>query len=108
VNDIFALLRKYDIKCYLRHLIKTVGRGISSLTLRKEQGVEENIWTEESWATGGWREQHEEELHNSYFSPSISKVMKSSRMRWAEHVGRTGPRGMRLGYWWESQKEREH
>jgi hypothetical protein len=33
----------------------------------------------------GWRKLHNEELHNLYDSPSIIKMMKSSRMRWAGH-----------------------
>jgi hypothetical protein len=33
--------------------------------------------------TGGWRNLHNEELHNLYFSPSIIKVVESRRMRWA-------------------------
>jgi hypothetical protein len=36
--------------------------------------------------TGGWRELHNEELHNLYSSPSIIRIMKSRRMRWVEHV----------------------
>jgi hypothetical protein len=36
--------------------------------------------------TGGWRKLHNEELHNLYSSPSIIRIIKSSRMRWAEHV----------------------
>jgi hypothetical protein len=35
-------------------------------------------------------------------------MIKSKRMRWAGHVARMGRRGMHVGYWWESQKEREH
>jgi hypothetical protein len=31
---------------------------------------------------------HYEELHNLYSSPSIIKMAKSRRMRWAEHVAR--------------------
>jgi hypothetical protein len=38
--------------------------------------------------TGGWRILHNEELHNFYSSPSIIRIIKSRRMRWAEHVAR--------------------
>jgi hypothetical protein len=40
--------------------------------------------------TGGWRKMHNEELHNLYSSPSIIRVVKSRRMRWAGHVARMG------------------
>jgi hypothetical protein len=33
--------------------------------------------------TGGWRKLHNEELHNLYSSPSIIRIVKSRRMRWA-------------------------
>jgi hypothetical protein len=36
--------------------------------------------------TGGWRKLHIEELRDLYSSPSIIKIIKSRRMRWAEHV----------------------
>jgi hypothetical protein len=48
---------------------------------------------------------HNEELHNSYSSPSIIRVIKSRRMRWAGHAARMG--AMRNAYR-ESQKERDH
>jgi hypothetical protein len=51
---------------------------------------------------------HNEERHNLYSSPSIIRMIKSKRMRWAVHVTRRGRRGMHIGYWWESQKERDH
>jgi hypothetical protein len=36
--------------------------------------------------TGGWIKLHNEELHNLYSSPSIIRMIKSSRMRWTGHV----------------------
>jgi hypothetical protein len=39
---------------------------------------------------GDWRRLNGEELHNLYASPSIIRVIKSRRMRWAEHVPRMG------------------
>jgi hypothetical protein len=40
--------------------------------------------------TGGWRKLHNEALHNLYSSPSIIRIIKSRRMRWAGHVVRMG------------------
>jgi hypothetical protein len=37
---------------------------------------------------GGWRKLHNEELYNLYSSPSIIRIIKSRRMRWAGHVAR--------------------
>jgi hypothetical protein len=57
---------------------------------------------------GGLRKLHNEELHILYSSPSIIRMFKSRRMRWAGDVARMGIRGMHVGYWWEIQKVREH
>jgi transcription termination factor 2 len=38
--------------------------------------------------TGGWRKLHNEQLLNLYSSPSIIRMIKSRRMRWAGHVAR--------------------
>jgi hypothetical protein len=43
-----------------------------------------------------------------YSSPSIIRIIKSRRMRWARRVARLGRRGMSIGYWWESHKDRDH
>jgi hypothetical protein len=48
--------------------------------------------------TGRWRKLHNEELHNLYSSPSINRITKSRRMRWAGHAARMG----------ENRKERNH
>jgi hypothetical protein len=55
----------------------------------------------------GWRNMHNEELHNLYSSPSVIRMMKL-RMRCAGHVARIGATGMYIGFWWESQKERDY
>jgi hypothetical protein len=38
--------------------------------------------------TGGWRKLHNEELHNLYSSPCITRIIKPRWMRWAGHVAR--------------------
>jgi hypothetical protein len=39
---------------------------------------------------GGWRKQHNVELHDLYSSSSIIRMIESRRMRLAEHVARMG------------------
>jgi hypothetical protein len=39
---------------------------------------------------GERRKFHNEELRNFYSSPSIIRIIKSQRMRWAGHVARMG------------------
>jgi hypothetical protein len=40
--------------------------------------------------TGGSRKLHNEELHNLYSYPSIIRMIKSRRMRWAGQAARIG------------------
>jgi hypothetical protein len=40
--------------------------------------------------TGEWRKVHHEELRDLYSSPSIIRIIKSRRMRWASQVARMG------------------
>jgi hypothetical protein len=86
------------------------------LTLREvhrlrvfENGVLRRIFgPKRDEVTGEWRKLHNEELRDLYSSPSIIRIIKSKRMRWASHVARMGKRGTRIGYWWETQRERDH
>jgi hypothetical protein len=69
-----------------------------SLTLREVQrlGVFENRMLRKIFGPktdeviGSWRKLHNEELHNLYCSPSIIRIIKSRRMRWAGQVARVG------------------
>jgi hypothetical protein len=56
--------------------------------------------------TGGLIKLHNVELRDLYPSSSIIRIMKSRRMKGAGHVSRMGRREMRVGCWWESQRER--
>jgi hypothetical protein len=87
-----------------------------SLTLREEHRLRlfENrvlrriFGPKRDEVTGEWRKLHNRELHDLYSSPSIIRIIKSRRMRWAGHVARMGRRGTLIDYWWESQKEIDH
>jgi hypothetical protein len=65
-----------------------------SLTVREEHELRvfENrmLWRifvpKMDGVTGGWRKLYNEELHNSYSSPCIIRIIKSRKMRWARHV----------------------
>jgi hypothetical protein len=68
-----------------------------SLTLREEDtlGVFENrvlriFGPKRDEVTGEWGKLHNEELHDLYSSPSIIRIMKTRKMRWAGHVARMG------------------
>jgi hypothetical protein len=84
-----------------------------SLTLREEHGLKvfetrvlrRIFGPKRNEVTGGWRKLHNEELHDLYSSPSIIRIMKARRVRWAGHVARMGRRGTRIGCWCKSQSE---
>jgi hypothetical protein len=69
-----------------------------SLTLREEHRLREFenrvlrriFGPKRDEVTGDWRKLHNEELHNLYSSSNIIRMIKSRRMRWAEHVARMG------------------
>jgi len=58
--------------------------------------------------TGEWRKLHNEELNDLYCSPSIFRVIKPGRMKWAGHVVLRGRGEAYTGFWWGNLKERDH
>jgi hypothetical protein len=67
------------------------GCGTWSLTVREEHKLRvfrRIFGPKRDGLTGGWRKLYNEELHNLYSSPSIIRIIKSRRMRWAGHVAR--------------------
>jgi hypothetical protein len=72
---VFALLLLY---------MDTILRVFENRILRKIFGLKRDE------VIGGWRKLHNEELHNLYCSPSIIRIIKSRRIRWAGHVARMG------------------
>jgi hypothetical protein len=52
--------------------------------LRRIFGPKRDVETGECWKL------HNEELRDLYSSPSIIRIIKSRRMRWASHVARMG------------------
>jgi hypothetical protein len=91
------LSKNLKIRIYKTIILPVVLYGCEtwSLTLREEHrlGVFENrvlsriFGPKRDDVTGEWRELHNEELHDS---PSIIRIMKARRMRWAGHAPRMG------------------
>jgi hypothetical protein len=75
-----------------------------SLTLREEQrlGVFENrvlrriFGPKRDEVMGEWGKLYNEELREMYSTPSIIRIIKSRRMRWAGHVARMGGEEKRI------------
>jgi hypothetical protein len=96
------LSKNIKIKIHIIIMLPVVLYGCQtrSLTLRKEfrlrvfeNGVLRRIfgpkWDE---VTGEWRKLLNEELNGLYSIPNIKRVIKSRRLRWAEHVACMGDR----------------
>jgi hypothetical protein len=79
-----------------------------SLTLREEHRLRafENrvlriFGPKRDEVTEEWKKLHNEDLSDFYSSPSIIRIIKSRRMRWAGHVARMEKIGTRIDHWWD-------
>ena len=96
------LMKCIQIKIYRTIILPVVLYGCEtwSLTLREEHRLRvlENrvlrriFGSKRDGVTGEWRKLHNEELNDMYCSPSIVRLIKSGRMRWAGHVAGTRKR----------------
>jgi hypothetical protein len=91
------LSKNLKTKIYKTIILPVVinGCGTWSLTLREESRLRvfENrilrrILGPKRDENGEWRRLHNEELHSLYRSADIVTVIKSRRLRWADHVAR--------------------
>ena len=83
------------IKIYRTIILPVVLYGCEtwSLTLREERRLRvlrTVFGPKRDEVTGEWRKLCNEELNDLYSLPNIVRVVKSRRMRWAEHVARMG------------------
>jgi hypothetical protein len=53
-------------------------------------------------------EVHGEELYKLHLYSNIIRRIKSRKTSWAEHAARMGEERKYTGFWWESQKVRDH
>jgi hypothetical protein len=94
------LSKNLKIRIYKTIILPVVLYGCEtwSLTLREEHilRVFENrvlrriFGPKRDEVTGERRKLHNEELRDLYSSPSIIRIIKSTKMRWAGHVARMG------------------
>jgi hypothetical protein len=106
--------KNLKIKIYKTVILPVVLYGYEtwSVTLRQEHRlrVSENrvlsrIFGPKVEEDRSLRKLHNNELHSLYYSPNIVRVIKSRRMRWAEHVG-TGR--VFTGFWLGGPKVTDH
>jgi hypothetical protein len=107
VQDLLSsrlLSKNLKIRIYKTIILPMVLYGCEtwSLTLREEHRLRvlrRIFGPKRDEVMGEWRKLHNEELHDLYSSPSIIRIIRSRRMRWAGHVARMGRRGKSIGYW---------
>jgi hypothetical protein len=109
--------KKLKIKIYKTVILLLVLYGCEtwSLTLREEHRwrVFENrvlrrIFGPKMEEDGSWQKLCNDDLHGLYSSPTLIRVIKSRRMKWAGHVAHMGRGEVFTGLWFGGPKGRGH
>jgi hypothetical protein len=95
VQNLFSsgfLSKNLKVEIYITIILPVVVYGCEtwSLTLRvfENRVLRQIFGPKRDEVTGEWRKLNHEELNDLYCSPSIFRMIKSRRMRWAGHVAR--------------------
>jgi hypothetical protein len=109
--------KNLNIKIHRTIILTVVLYGCEtwSLTLRKERRLRvfENrvlrriFGPKRDEVTEEWKKLYNERLHDLYFSPTVVRVIKSRRMRWARHVAQMGEGRGAYRFWWGNLRERD-
>jgi hypothetical protein len=93
------LSKNLKIRIYMTIILPVVLYGCETWSLTLREGHRLRVFQnrvlrkifgpKRDEVTGEWRKLHNE-LHDMYTSPSIIRIIKSRRMRWAGHVARMG------------------
>jgi hypothetical protein len=65
-------------------------------------------FTKRDEVTGEWRQLHNEQLNDLYFSPNIILGIKYRRMRWVRHENLRGRGELCTGFLWGNLRERDY
>jgi len=78
------------------------------LRVFEKRGLRKIFGPKRDEVIGEWGRLHHVELNYLYCSPNIVRVIKSRRMRMAEHVACSGRRKVYTGVWWGNLREGDH
>jgi hypothetical protein len=94
----FENMQSYNFACdfvWVRNLVSAL-REEHRLRVFENKVLRRTFGPKRDEVTGGWRKLHNEELRDLYSSPSLIRIMKARRMKWAWHIERMRRRGTRV------------
>jgi hypothetical protein len=84
------LCKDVKIKIYKNNILPVPLHGCETLRTEGRRVFENRVLRTFGVKTGGWRGLNNEELHNLHSIPSIIRMIKSRRIRWAGNVAQPG------------------